>query len=142
MVKVELVSDVDVVRQHVSRMLSESAHGTGHTFEPRSVALQAVEHGRIIAGLTGSTNWNWLFIETLAVEPEYQNRGLARELVLKAESIAVSRGCVGSWVDTFTFQAPDFYLLLGYEEFGSLPQYPDAESRIFLRKLFVDPRNK
>ena len=69
-------------------------------------------------------------------------RGLARDLVLKAESIARERGCCGSWVDTFTFQAPDFYLRLGYEKFGELPRYPAGQSRLFLRKMFSADKDK
>ncbi|MFN3193111.1 MAG: GNAT family N-acetyltransferase [Aureliella sp.] len=136
MERIELSDDPASVRQHVSQLLSDAAHDAGHAFEPESLALEVVENEHVVGGLTGTTNWDWLYIEALAVDPEFQKQGLARELVSQAESIAISRGCVGSWVDTFTFQAPEFYLRLGYQQFGTLPRYPATESRIFLCKLF------
>jgi len=52
-----------------------------------------------------------------------------------AELMARRRGCVGAWVDTYSFQSPDFYQHLGYRIFGTLPSYPGAEQRIFLMKM-------
>jgi hypothetical protein len=33
-----------------------------------------------------------------------------------------------------SFQAPDFYRKLGYEEFGRLDDFPPGHSRLFFRK--------
>ena len=52
-----------------------------------------------------------------------------------AEATALSKDCVGVWLDTHSFQAPKFYEKLGYEEFGRLPAYRGKHERIFLRKL-------
>ena len=51
-----------------------------------------------------------------------------------AEKIALDRGCVGSWLTTFPFQARGFYERLGYETFGRLENSPGENIRIFLRK--------
>ena len=51
-----------------------------------------------------------------------------------AERLAAERGCVGSWLTTFTFQARGFYEKLGYEVFGTLDNSPRDNVRIFLRK--------
>lgn len=126
------------VRDEIARLLSGSTSSTGHVFAPVGLTLKLEESGQIIGGISGTTNWNWLYIELLAVDPKYQGQGYARKLVSKAEEIARERGCYGSWVDTFTFQAPEFYLKLGYEQFGALAHYPDSHSRIFLRKIFRD----
>jgi ribosomal protein S18 acetylase RimI-like enzyme len=56
-------------------------------------------------------------------------------LVEFAESCARERGCIGAWVDTFSFQAPGFYERLGYRQFGELPFYPDDQRRIFFSKI-------
>lgn len=54
-----------------------------------------------------------------------------------AEAIAHDKGCVGVWLDTFSFQAPDFYQKLGYSVFGELKDYPPGYSRFFLQKRLV-----
>lgn len=128
----------DEIRSEISKLLSAATKQSGQTFSPSSLSLAWFDSGKLVGGLAGSTNWDWLYIETLAVAPAYRNQGLAKKLVSEAEDIARERGCVGSWVDTFTFQVPDFYTRLGYVKFGELPQYPAEHSRIFLRKLFRD----
>jgi hypothetical protein len=54
-----------------------------------------------------------------------------------AEKIALERGCVGSWLTTFSFQASGFYEGLGYEVFGRLENSPGENVRIFMRKRLV-----
>lgn len=136
MPQIQSAEDHKAVGDFVAKTLSAESVAAGYSYAPKPVVLQVVDADRIVGGLTGATNWDWLYIETLAVDPAYQNRGYGRELVAEAERIAQARGCCGSWVDTFTFQSPDFYVRLGYQRFGELPQYPADQSRVFLMKLF------
>jgi ribosomal protein S18 acetylase RimI-like enzyme len=55
-------------------------------------------------------------------------------LLQEAEAIAVKRGCHHSHLDTYSFQAPEFYEKQGYRRFGELPDYPPGHTRYFLRK--------
>ena len=41
-----------------------------------------------------------------------------------------------SWLDTFSFQAPEFYPKFGYREFARL-DYPPDHQRIFLKKQLI-----
>ena len=136
MPSIVVAQDHVVAREAISELLSEYTLKSGYVFAPQPLTLQLKESGEIIGGIAGSTNWDWLYIELLAIELRYRGQGYAKDLVISAEEMAQERGCVGSWVDTFTFQAPEFYRKLGYEQFGELPNYPGKESRLFLRKLF------
>lgn len=127
--------DENELAKAISLILSAESAKSGYSYAPDRILLQLTDDGQIIGGLTGATNWDWLYIETLAVDPAYQGQGLGRKLVENAEQIAVTRGCVGAWVDTFTFQSPEFYQRLGYEAFGELPDYPQGEKRVFMRKM-------
>ena len=88
----------------------------------------------IIAGLTGKTYWNWLHIEHLWVDENSRGSTLGTKLVLAAEEEAKLRGCVGSTLDTFSFQALDFYKKLGYEVLGTLDNYSNNHQRYYLHK--------
>ena len=89
--------------------------------------------GDIAAGLAGHTYGDWLFVEELWVRADLRGRGIGRELVKLAEARARERGCHSAWLDTFSFQAPEFYPKLGYREFGRL-DYPPDHQRIFFQK--------
>ena len=51
-----------------------------------------------------------------------------------AEEEAKRRGCKYAFVDTFSFQAPEFYRKLGYEEVFVLRDYPYTEARYYYTK--------
>ena len=93
------------------------------------------EEGQVCAGLLGRTAWNWLRIDSVWVSDERRGKGVGRELILRAEQIARDRGCRGAHLDTFGFQAPDFYSRLGYQSFGQLEDYPDETHYFFKKEL-------
>ena len=89
--------------------------------------------GAIRAGLIGNCYAGWLFIHLLWVEADLRRRGIGRGLIAAAERHARLFGCHSAWLDTFSFQGPDYYPKLGYREFARLDVPPDHQ-RIFFRK--------
>lgn len=59
--------------------------------------------------------------------------------MLTAEAESVRRGCIGAHLDTYDYQAPDFYRKLGYEVFGSIEDHPPGHTRFWMRKRFAEP---
>ena len=55
-----------------------------------------------------------------------RGQGLGSRLLLAAEDLAVSRGCRGSCLGTFDFQARTFYERHGYAVFAELLGFPPA----------------
>ncbi len=55
----------------------------------------------------------------------------------KVEAIALERGCRLLYLDTFSFQAPEFYYRLGYETACRLDGFPDGGSKFILRKALI-----
>ena len=88
----------------------------------------------MLGGLWGRVSYDWLFVELLFVPEAARGADLGTALLAKAEEVARARGCVGIRLDTYSFQAPDFYRRLGFEIVGSFPDYPKGYSQIFLRK--------
>jgi GNAT superfamily N-acetyltransferase len=87
----------------------------------------------IHAGLIGNCYAGWLFINLLWVEAQLRRSGIGRQLIGEAERHALGWGCHSAWVDTFSFQGPDYYPKLGYAEFARL-DYPPGHERIFFKK--------
>ena len=125
----------DDIREAIFAPLTAFNTGSGYPADPRSLAIALTdEAGTIVGGLWGKTVYDWLFIEYLVVPASMRGRRLGSKLMAMAEEIALQRGCVGSWLTTFPFQAPGFYEKLGYERFGSLENSPGENVRIFMRK--------
>lgn len=95
------------------------------------------DDGVVQAGLKANTGYAWMFVDWLWVRPGSRKSGLGTQLLAKAEDVARQRGCLGAYLETFTFQAPDFYKRLGYKEFGRIDDYPPGHATIWLKKSFA-----
>ncbi|QDU12187.1 Acetyltransferase (GNAT) family protein [Gimesia aquarii] len=94
-------------------------------------------HDEVIGGLQGSFLHQWLRIDVMAVLSNYRSMGVGCLLVTEAERMAVDRGCRSSYVDTMSYQAPDFYRRLGYREVGCLPNWDSHghDKHFFMKDL-------
>ena len=90
--------------------------------------------GKKIAGLIGETHGNWLMIKFLWVDAILRGQNIGSRLLRKAEDTARERGCKFVCLDTFSFQAPDFYKMLGYGEVFLLEHYPLTGKRHYFTK--------
>lgn len=93
------------------------------------------ETGHVIGGLWGKTSYGWLFVRLLFVPESLRGQDVGSELMSRAESEALARGCHSAWLDTFEFQARGFYERLGYSCFAELGDYPPGFSRYFMKKV-------
>lgn len=98
------------------------------------LTLTNPETGMVDGGLTARIGYAWMFVELLFVPERLRGQGVGCELMLKAEAIARDKGCIGSRLDTFSFQARGFYEKLGYAVFGEITDCPPGHSRYFLHK--------
>jgi ribosomal protein S18 acetylase RimI-like enzyme len=88
----------------------------------------------VVGGLIGKTLWGWLEIANLWVDSHLRGLGFGTKLMQAAELEAISRNCHAVMLDTFSFQALDFYHKLDYVIFGKLDNFPHGNIRYFLRK--------
>ena len=125
----------DDVRQAILAPLAAFNAENGYPADARFLAITLTDPaGKIVGGLWGKTVYDWLFVDYLVVPPSMRGQKFGSKLMSTAEKIALDRGCVGSWLTTFPFQAWGFYERLGYETFGRLENSPGENIRIFLRK--------
>jgi len=94
------------------------------------------EEGMVTAGLVGNTFGLWLTVRYLWISEELREQGIGSRILLKAEEAAKERGCRYVFLDTFSFQAPDFYKKYGYTEVFTLENYPvDGKRHYFTKTL-------
>lgn len=93
------------------------------------------EDGSIIAGCIAKMYcWNVIYIDILWVDEKYRKSGLGTRLLNEIEAVALEEKCSLIHLDTFDFQAKDFYIKNGYEIFGVLEDCPKEHCRYYLKK--------
>lgn len=93
------------------------------------------EQDNIIGGIVAHLyNWNILFVDVLWINESHQRKGLGRMLLETVIDDALKMGCTLVHLDTFDFQAKDFYLKQGFEVFGVLEDCPPGHKRYYLKK--------
>lgn len=92
------------------------------------------DSGKVFGGIQAFLGSESIYIEALWVEKNLQKQGYGTQLLDAAEREAFNNGCIFAAVDTFDFQAEEFYLRKGYERIGELKNCWLGHSKIFLRK--------
>jgi ribosomal protein S18 acetylase RimI-like enzyme len=88
----------------------------------------------IVGGVIGETHWGWFYINLMWIKEEFRGRGYGHRLMTMAEDEARKRGAKYAYLDTFSFQSPDFYKQHGYEVFGELQDFPAGHQRYYMKK--------
>ncbi|MEU6576248.1 GNAT family N-acetyltransferase [Streptomyces sp. NPDC046805] len=96
----------------------------------------ASEHdGEMAGGLVGHTWTTWLHVTYLWVDERHRGAGLGSRLLATAEELARGeRGCRAARLETWDFQAPEFYKKQGYEVVCVIPDYPPGITEYTLTK--------
>ena len=124
-------ADREVILQGLV-VFEEAVAGPLH-IKPLAILIKD-DAGKTIGGLWGTSMFRWLVIELLFVPEQCRGEGLGTTIMAEAERIARERGCIGIWLDTYSFQAPHFYERLGFQTFGTLEGQPPGERRLFMQK--------
>ena len=74
----------------------------------------------VIGGLLCKSYLKGFFVELLWIDENYRKHGFGSKLLKRAEEIAKEKGCNFIHLDTFSFQALEFYKKNGFEVFGTL----------------------
>lgn len=104
-----------------------------YNFQRVCFALQTSDNV-IVGGILGELFWDWFHIDLLWIPEELRGQGYGKQLLAQIESEAKKRGAKNIFLDTFSFQAPEFYKKFGYRIFGELKDFPPGHTRYFFTK--------
>jgi GNAT superfamily N-acetyltransferase len=111
-------------------------HAGDNRFQRLCFVVRAPDRA-IVGGVIAEVYWEWLHIDLLWVKDELRGRGYGHRLLTRVEQEARQRGARHAYLDTFSFQAPDFYERHGYRVFGELANFPHGHQRYFLTKRLI-----
>lgn len=84
------------------------------------------KNGVYIAGLYGKKIFTVINISYIWVSQPYRHQGLGKSLIQKVEAEAKNDGVEKLFVETYTFQAVEFYSKLGFKEVGRYTDFPKS----------------
>ena len=86
------------------------------------------------AGILARLLEDCIYVEMLWVDEAFRRRGLGRRLLAQVEEEERKWGARRIELDTFSFQAPDYYPKLGFREFARVEPYSGAYGRYYFIK--------
>ncbi|MCU9614815.1 GNAT family N-acetyltransferase [Caldibacillus lycopersici] len=95
------------------------------------------DDGSIMGGITGTIFWYHLHIDFLWVEESLRGQGYGSQLLRKIEAAAKENKCRLILLDSFSFQAANFYQKFGYQVVGIVENHPKGHQQYFFEKRLV-----
>lgn len=92
------------------------------------------KYKKVFGGIIATVLWNGIEINSLWVDKSIRKQGWGRKLMAMAENEGKIRGCTIVYTNTFTWQAPKFYLKLGYKPYGELKNFPPGSNLTYFYK--------
>ncbi|WP_265707206.1 GNAT family N-acetyltransferase [Verminephrobacter aporrectodeae] len=89
--------------------------------------------GKVIGGLNADLELGWMKINVVILDEDARKQGLGTELLETAERFAVDAGARGIWLETFDWQALEFYKNRGYRQFARIENYVSSYGITFLK---------
>jgi len=126
----------DEARDRILAVLDTHAKANDKSFASEKRFYEVHENGEYLGGLSArfALDLKWVFVELLAVADAGRGKGIGTKLMTRMEADARLQGMHGIWLDTYSFQAPEFYKRLGFSEFGRIDGYPEDGCRHFFMK--------
>lgn len=102
----------------------------------KDYSCHIADAGKIVAGIVAGSVFDTLEVEFLFVDEKYRGRGLGKRLIAHVEELAARDGLKRVLLNTYSFQAPDFYRALGYRQLIEIsPCFGDFSQYYFMKQL-------
>jgi GNAT superfamily N-acetyltransferase len=122
----------------VDKMLEFNNNQVPFTQTPHKIDLAfniKNSQGEIVAGINAIMyRWKCIWVDYLWVSDEVRGKGYGSLLLKKLEEEGKKQGSHLIHLDTFDWQAKDFYLKNGFELYGELDDCPKGHKLFYLKK--------
>jgi len=106
----------------------------GHDHPQRLCFVLKASDQSVLGGVIGIVYWDWLYVDLMWLPEALRGQGYGSRLLTLIEEEGRQRGARHVHLDTFSFQAPEFYKRHGYRVFGELSDFPPGHTRYYLTK--------
>ncbi len=102
--------------------------------EATHFSVFAKSNTKIIGGALIWEHSDALYIDILWCDDNYRKKGIGTKIISIIDEVATDKGLSKLFVDTYAFQAKEFYQKHGFYCIGTVPEYLLGYDRIFMRK--------
>ena len=93
------------------------------------------EDGGVLGGAVGKLIFTAFHLKYFWLSEPLRGLGYGTQVLKLMEQEAIKRGAINMFLDTYSFQAPEFYKSAGFQEVGRFTDYPKAGvDNIFYQK--------
>lgn len=121
-----------------NQLLGLSAQALGVSIDHSPFGMLAYMGETLVGSLIGKVFLNWLHVDMIWVQENLRRIGLGSKLMELAKVKAREMGLSGIEVWTQSWQAPEFYRRLGYEEFAVIDDFTPGQKRHAFRCYLSD----
>jgi N-acetylglutamate synthase-like GNAT family acetyltransferase len=89
---------------------------------------------QIIGGALIWEHSDALYVDVLWCDENHRQQGVGTTIMFMIDSIAIDKNLPKIFVDTYAFQAQNFYEKQGFYCIGTIPDYLMGHDRIFMKK--------
>lgn len=130
--ELKVSTDTDSARIHA--MLQQ--YNMEYMKDSGTFCYQLEENDSIIAGIVAEAVHDTVEVAYLFVSSAHRGKGCGRRLLLQVEEEARRHQMKRILLNTYSFQAPDFYRKMGYTELFSIdPCFKDCAQYFFMKAL-------
>jgi GNAT superfamily N-acetyltransferase len=107
---------------------------TGIPFGGKVAVLAYNTDDHLIGGATGFKWGDSFKVDFLYLEQNWRGQDIGTQIMDRIEQEAAARKCTQLYLDTYSFQAIEFYKKRGFEVIGTLENFPTPHTFYFLKK--------
>ncbi|MFK3588451.1 GNAT family N-acetyltransferase [Lactobacillus sp. 23-2] len=130
----EITKSSGQVNEKVHQMLQE--YNAQYMEDSGDYIFYIEEDGKIAAGIVATAVFDTVEIDYLCVAEGCRSHGYGLQLLNKVEKEAAAKQIKRIILNTYSFQAPNFYKKLGYKQlFKIAPAFKDYDQYYFIKEL-------
>ncbi|MCH4888025.1 GNAT family N-acetyltransferase [Acidaminobacter sp. JC074] len=99
----------------------------------KHILITEKEDKKLIGGLSARMYWQMIYLDEFFVRPSNRHAGIGSKMLKKLIEIAKEAQVDFICLETFSFQARDFYEKFGFYVIGEIKDYPPGESMYTMR---------
>lgn len=96
----------------------------GKKIDKKKLGVFLKDNGNIVGGIEAFYFKQWMYIQYLWIDDRYRGNDYGTKLMEQVDKKALELGCNVVMVDTFSFQAPEFYLKQGFTQYTQIENNP------------------